>query len=123
MVNFRTNNEEIMLLICLEPGIHSKDMHKRYKGEIVYNSEADNHFPHLTVRQTLQFAATLRTNHNRVVAKERSENARRVTEVVMNVLGLSAVQNTVVGNDFVRGVSGGERKVRSPIIPVHYIVR
>jgi len=87
-------------------------MHKNYAGEVVFNSEVDAHFPHLSVRQTLEFAAALRTNRNRVIAKSRSENARWVTEVAMNLFGLTAVQHTVVGNDFVRGLSGGERKVR-----------
>lgn len=33
-----------------------------------------------------------------------------MAQVVMAVLGLSHTYNTKVGNDFVRGVSGGERK-------------
>ena len=33
-----------------------------------------------------------------------------ITDVVMTVLGLSHTKNTKVGSDFVRGVSGGERK-------------
>lgn len=33
-----------------------------------------------------------------------------MTQVVMTVFGLSHTRNTKVGNDFVRGVSGGERK-------------
>jgi ABC-type multidrug transport system ATPase subunit len=93
-------------------GIPAKEMRTKYRGEIVYNSEVDSHFPYLTVLQTLEFAATLRTAHNRVIADSRTENARRLTEVIMNIFGLSTVQHTVVGNDYVRGVSGGERKVR-----------
>jgi ATP-binding cassette, subfamily G (WHITE), member 2, PDR len=86
-------------------------MIRNFKGEIVYNSEVDNHFPHLTVRETLEFAAASRTARNRVIAASRSENVRRVTEVVMTVFGLAGVQDTKVGNDYIRGVSGGERKV------------
>ena len=33
-----------------------------------------------------------------------------MTDVIMAVFGLSHTYNTRVGNDFVRGVSGGERK-------------
>jgi ATP-binding cassette subfamily G (WHITE) protein 2 (PDR) len=86
-------------------------MIKNFKGEIVYNSEVDNHFPHLTVKQTLEFAASARTPHNRVIAVSRKDTIQRITAVVMAVCGLTRAQNTRVGNDFVRGVSGGERKV------------
>ena len=40
----------------------------------------------------------------------REEFAKHITQVVMAVFGLSHTYNTKVGNDFVRGVSGGERK-------------
>jgi ATP-binding cassette subfamily G (WHITE) protein 2 (PDR) len=40
----------------------------------------------------------------------RKEFVKHVTEVIMAVYGLSHTYNTRVGNDFVRGVSGGERK-------------
>jgi ATP-binding cassette subfamily G (WHITE) protein 2 (PDR) len=89
-----------------------------YKGEIVYNSEVDNHFPYLTVKQTLEFAAAARTPRNHVAAVSRKENIRRVTDVVMTVCGLVGAQNTRVGDDFVRGVSGGERKA-SLLIDLH----
>jgi ABC-type multidrug transport system ATPase subunit len=92
-------------------GIHQHEMIRKYKGEIVYNSEVDNHFPHLTVRQTLEFAAAMRTPRNRVIAVSRKENAKQLTEVAMAICGLSHTKNTKVGNDFIRGVSGGERKV------------
>lgn len=86
-------------------------MIREHKGEIVYNSEVDKHFPHLTVRETLEFAATVRTPRNRVLSVSRKENVKRVTKVVMAICGLTQTQNTKVGNDYVRGVSGGERKV------------
>jgi ABC-type multidrug transport system ATPase subunit len=86
-------------------------MIREHKGELVYNSELDNHFPHLTVRQTLEFAATMRTPRNHVVGVSRKDRVKQVTPVVMTICGLTQAQNTKVGNDFVRGVSGGERKV------------
>jgi ATP-binding cassette subfamily G (WHITE) protein 2 (PDR) len=38
-------------------GIPQHKMIKEFKGETVYNQEVDKHFPHLTVGQTLEFAA------------------------------------------------------------------
>jgi ATP-binding cassette subfamily G (WHITE) protein 2 (PDR) len=91
-------------------GILQNKMRKEFKGETVYNQEVDKHFPHLTVGQTLEHAAALRCPSNRPAGQSREEFSKFVTSVVMAVLGLSHTYNTKVGDDFVRGVSGGERK-------------
>jgi ABC-type multidrug transport system ATPase subunit len=91
-------------------GIPQARMRKEFKGETVYNQEVDKHFPHLTVGQTLEFAAAVKTPSNRPGGASRDEFAQFMAKVVMAVLGLSHTYNTKVGNDFVRGVSGGERK-------------
>lgn len=66
--------------------------------------------PFLTVKETLTFAAA-----TRAPAKEGRINTRKETiegrrDVLASLLGLKHTYNTKVGNDFVRGVSGGERK-------------
>lgn len=91
-------------------GIPMEKMHKEYKGEVLYNQEVDKHFPHLTVRQTLEFAAAARTPSHRIQHYSRQESMNISTQVVMAVFGLSHAADTIVGNDYVRGVSGGERK-------------
>ncbi|RFU25670.1 hypothetical protein B7463_g10669, partial [Scytalidium lignicola] len=75
-------------------GIPQKDMIRQHKGEVVYNSEVDTHFPHLTVRETLEFAATVRTPQNRVVAVSRKDNVKQTTAVAMSICGLSHTANT-----------------------------
>ncbi|KAH0429411.1 ABC-2 type transporter [Colletotrichum camelliae] len=91
-------------------GIPQKRMVKEFKGETVYNQEVDKHFPHLTVGQTLEFAAAVRTPSKRLQGMTRDEMSKKAAQIVMAVCGLSYTYNTKVGNDFVRGVSGGERK-------------
>ncbi|PVI04434.1 ATP-binding cassette transporter ABC1 [Periconia macrospinosa] len=91
-------------------GIPQKQMMKEFRGEAVYNQEVDKHFPHLTVGQTLEFAAACRTPQHRVRGMSREEFSKWIAQVVMAVVGLSHTYNTKVGNDFIRGVSGGERK-------------
>ncbi|PBP23756.1 ABC-transporter [Diplocarpon rosae] len=92
-------------------GIPQKQMVKQFKGEIVYNQEVDKHFPHLTVGETLEFAARVRTPQQRLVdGLSRETWAKHMAQVVMATFGLSHTYHTKVGNDFVRGVSGGERK-------------
>ncbi|KAB5562756.1 ABC-2 type transporter [Coniochaeta sp. 2T2.1] len=91
-------------------GISQKQMVKEFGGELVYNQEVDKHFPHLTVGQTLEFATATRTPQTRVPGTSRPEHIESVVQVVMAMCGLTHTRNTKVGNDFIRGVSGGERK-------------
>jgi ATP-binding cassette, subfamily G (WHITE), member 2, PDR len=91
-------------------GIPMETMHKDFRGECVYQAEVDVHFPQLTVGQTLAFAAEARTPSNRIPGVTRKQYAEHMRDVIMAVFGLSHTINTKVGNDFVRGVSGGERK-------------
>jgi ABC-type multidrug transport system ATPase subunit len=76
----------------------------------MYQAEVDVHFPQLTVGQTLYFAAQARAPRNRIQGVTREQYARHMTDVIMAMFGLSHTYDTKVGNDFVRGVSGGERK-------------
>ncbi|CAG9988747.1 unnamed protein product [Clonostachys byssicola] len=93
-------------------GVSQKEMLREFKGEILYNQEVDKHFPQLTVSQTLEFAAACREadGAHKLHGMTREEVARYRAQVIMAVCGLSHTNNTKVGNDFVRGVSGGERK-------------
>ncbi|KAH8423667.1 pleiotropic drug resistance family ABC transporter [Aspergillus melleus] len=91
-------------------GISSKDMQSRFRGEAIFSAENDVHFPQLTVGDTLTFAAQARAPRTRFPGLSRKEYANHVRDVVMTMLGLRHTFNTRVGNDFVRGVSGGERK-------------
>ncbi|KAI2776680.1 ABC-2 type transporter-domain-containing protein [Daldinia loculata] len=85
-------------------------MHSRFRGEVIYQAENDVHFPQMTVGQTLQFAALARTPKNRLPGVSRETYAQHLRDVVMAVFGISHTVNTRVGDDFIRGVSGGERK-------------
>ncbi|XP_023753028.1 ABC transporter G family member 25 isoform X2 [Lactuca sativa] len=62
-------------------------------------------YPHLTVRETLIFCALLRLPQS-LTRGEKTE----VADSVIAELGLSKCENTIIGNTFIRGVSGGERK-------------
>ena len=92
-------------------GISQRRMMKEFKGEIIYNQEVDKHFPHLTVGETLSFAAAARTPQSRVRDITRQQYIEHMTKVIMAVFGLTRTRNTKVGNEYIRGVSGGERKV------------
>ncbi|KAF8904005.1 ABC-2 type transporter-domain-containing protein [Mucidula mucida] len=90
-----------------------QDAHINYQGfprRSYLQRRTDVHFPNLTVGQTLTFAARARTPRTRLPGVTRDMFADHMRDVVMAVFGLSHTVNTKVGNDFVRGVSGGERK-------------
>lgn len=91
-------------------GIPMETMHTDFRGECIYQAEVDVHFPQLSVGQTLNFAAQARAPRNRIPGVSRELYAKHMTDVIMAVFGLSHTFNTKVGNDFIRGVSGGERK-------------
>ncbi|OQD77479.1 hypothetical protein PENDEC_c002G04133 [Penicillium decumbens] len=91
-------------------GISAPIMQKQFKGEAIFSAETDVHFPQLTVGDTLTFAAMARTPRTRFPNLTRKQYAEHLRDVVMAMLGLRHTFNTKVGNDFVRGVSGGERK-------------
>ncbi|KIW21365.1 hypothetical protein PV08_01945 [Exophiala spinifera] len=91
-------------------GISQDIFLKEFKGEAVYNQENEKHFPHLTVGETLEFAAACRTPSHRLFGAPRDKWSKYMATVMMTIFGLSHTRNTKVGDDFVRGVSGGERK-------------
>lgn len=91
-------------------GILPKDIHNHFRGDVVYCAETEHHFPNLTVGDTLKFAANMRAPANRPPGVLRDEYAEHMTDVIMATYGLSHTKNSRVGNDFIRGVSGGERK-------------
>lgn len=91
-------------------GIPPEEMHTQHRGEAIYTAEVDVHFPMLTVGDTLYFAARARAPRNIPGGVSKKVYAEHMRDMMMATFGISHTINTVVGNDFVRGVSGGERK-------------
>lgn len=78
---------------------------KFLKSRIGFVMQEDVLFPHLTVKETLRYAALLRLPNT--LTKEQKE--KRAIDVIYE-LGLERCQDTMIGGSFVRGVSGGERR-------------
>uniref|UniRef100_A0A7N2KPZ6 ABC transporter domain-containing protein n=1 Tax=Quercus lobata TaxID=97700 RepID=A0A7N2KPZ6_QUELO len=102
-----------------------------------YISQTDNHIAELTVRETLDFAARCQgasegfAGYMKDLTRlEKERNIRPSPEIdafmkassvggkkhsvstdyILKVLGLDVCSETVVGNDMLRGISGGQRK-------------
>lgn len=85
-------------------------MHSHHKGEAIYTAEVDVHFPMLTVGDTLTFAARARAPRELPEGIDKATYSNHLRDVTMAMFGISHTINTRVGNEYVRGVSGGERK-------------
>ena len=77
----------------------------------VYVGQTDIHFPTLTVKETLAFAAENSCAStvpfgDPVLDQMERERAERL----IHMIGLEEATNTIIGNDLMRGVSGGQRK-------------
>lgn len=91
-------------------GIDSKEMFQHYKNELIYNPELDIHFPYLTVEETMQFAVGCKTPSTRIDNFSRQEYVDTMKDLYLTLFGLKDVEKTLVGDDFVKGISGGQRK-------------
>lgn len=85
-------------------GIPASKQKKNFRGEVNYNMEDDVHFANLNVWQTFVFALYTKTK------KKARNEIPIIAEALMKVFGISHTKHTLVGDEYVRGVSGGERK-------------
>ncbi|KAJ5151568.1 hypothetical protein N7492_009863 [Penicillium capsulatum] len=82
-----------------------------FRQQIMFNNEDDIHFPTLTVNRTMKFALRNKVPSERPTELEnRNEFVAEKRDNILGSLGIGHTQKTLVGNEFIRGVSGGERK-------------
>ncbi|RDA93167.1 hypothetical protein CP533_3167 [Ophiocordyceps camponoti-saundersi (nom. inval.)] len=77
---------------------------RRFRGEAVYNAEDDAHLATLTVEQTLSFALYL------AMPTATAGTRRRVLDTLLRMFNMEHARSTAVGDAYVRGLSGGERR-------------
>jgi ABC-type multidrug transport system ATPase subunit/ABC-type multidrug transport system permease subunit len=95
---------------------------KNLRGSINFCYEGDIHIPELTVKQTFDFASEMTTeadidtgpvqnqSRNAVWKEFRSQFVEVKAELYASLLNIDNVLNTVVGDELLRGVSGGQKK-------------
>jgi ATP-binding cassette subfamily G (WHITE) protein 2 (SNQ2) len=66
--------------------------------------------PTLTVAQTIRFALSTKNPKRKIPGVSDSQFREDVLEVLLSMLNITHTKDTIVGNQFMRGVSGGERK-------------
>eukprot|EP00128_Syssomonas_multiformis_P012306 Colp12_sorted_trinity150504_noHs@9986 len=82
-----------------------KRNYSTWKKFSAYVMQDDDLFAELTVREHITFSAMLRLPSTMDAAAKEERVSKTIQE-----LGLGRVENTIIGNQFIRGVSGGERK-------------
>lgn len=94
----------------------SKEM-RPYRADVSFNSEEDLHDPNLLVGQTMDFA--LRNETPAPSARPLGEDGKpmsakeyqdKTKQDLLRAFNIEHTLNTKVGDQYVRGVSGGERK-------------
>lgn len=93
-------------------GTDAKRMAKDFRSEIIYNPEDDLHYATLSVRRTLRFALQTRVpgKESRLEGESKQDYIDEFLRVATKLLWIEHTLDTKVGNEYVRGVSGGERK-------------
>ena len=89
--------------------ISPEDLKHHFRGDVQYCPEEDIHFPTLTVDQTLSFAAKTRAPHGHIDHNGK-EYTKFLTDILVRTFGLNHARKTLVGDAFIHGASGGEKK-------------
>eukprot|EP00741_Cyanophora_paradoxa_P005529 tig00000900_g5361.t1 len=76
-----------------------------YHRSVALVEQSDEHYPLMTVREAFEFSARLRAPPDMT-----SHHVSDAVTVAMKSLNLSHVADTIIGNQAVRGVSGGEKR-------------
>lgn len=93
-------------------GESAETIAKDFRGEVLYNPEDDLHYATLSVKRTLEFALRTRTpgKESRLDGESRQDYVKEFLKTVTQLFWIEHTLGTFVGNENVRGVSGGERK-------------
>ncbi|KAF4170995.1 hypothetical protein CNMCM8927_002959 [Aspergillus lentulus] len=84
---------------------------RQYRGQIVMNTEEEIFFPTLTVEDTIDFAARMKVPYHLPPGISTHEQyVQFYKDFLLRSVGITHTARTKVGDAFIRGVSGGERK-------------
>jgi ATP-binding cassette subfamily G (WHITE) protein 2 (SNQ2) len=73
-------------------GIPADEQKKKYRGEVNYNEEDDQHLPTLTVGQTLEFSLLNKTK------KHEKGDIPIIITALLKMFGITHTRNTLVGD-------------------------
>ncbi|XP_060678259.1 uncharacterized protein LOC132808835 isoform X2 [Hemiscyllium ocellatum] len=80
-------------------------LNKRLRRSICYVMQQDIFFANLTLRDTLMYQA-----HLKLPSTMKQHEKEKIVTSLVEELDITKCYNTIIGDDFKRGLSGGERK-------------
>ena len=89
-------------------GVDAASVGRHDSSTVTYNPEEDLHFAELNVKQTLDFA--IRSKTKRSECQDFGSYTQQMLAGLVRLFWIQHTLYTKVGNAFVRGISGGERK-------------
>ncbi|EPQ27577.1 uncharacterized protein PFL1_04715 [Pseudozyma flocculosa PF-1] len=93
-------------------GVPAQQFARDHPAESLYASAYDEHYPTATVEDTIRFALEAKTP--KVLPPEMRDDPQRYVreglDSILELLGIGHVRGSIVGDEHLRGVSGGERK-------------
>lgn len=102
---YRSEGIQVLFLVSgiVDPGLTSV---------VLYNPEDDLHYATLTVRDTLMFALKSRTpgQESRLPGETRKQYQETFLSTIAKLFWIEHALGTKVGNELIRGISGGEKK-------------
>ncbi|KAJ6134709.1 hypothetical protein N7523_001031 [Penicillium sp. IBT 18751x] len=107
--NHRTGYAEVTGDVSF--GCMSAEEAKQHRGQIIMNTEEEIFFPTLSVGETIDFAARMKVPYHLPSGIGSAEEYAQLNkDFLLSLVGISHTASTKVGDTFIRGVSGGERK-------------
>ncbi|KAL7463150.1 hypothetical protein ACHAXS_003529 [Conticribra weissflogii] len=81
-----------------------------YRNLVAFVRQNDAHSPRFTVGETFTFSGSCKTKDSDIRNKNKNLDEGGRVGLTLKGLGLAHVKDTFVGNEVVRGVSGGQRR-------------
>lgn len=81
-----------------------------YRNLVAFVRQNDAHSPRFTVGETFTFSGSCKTKDSDIKNKNKNVDEGGRVGLTLKGLGLAHVKDTFVGNEVIRGVSGGQRR-------------
>ncbi|KAL1602372.1 Multidrug resistance protein [Paraconiothyrium brasiliense] len=104
------SNNAVQSIDLRMPGIPSQVIRSELQGDCIYTAETDVHFHELTVSQTLGFAVNACSSPGFLPGLSREKQDANILEFLLRAFNLRSIRDSKIGNELIRGVSGGEKR-------------
>lgn len=105
-----SSNKDVKSIDFIMVGIPSRVMRGELQGDCIYTAETDVHFHELTVSQTLEFAVNACSSPGFLPGLSKEKQDATILEFLLQAFNLRSIRDSKIGNELIRGISGGEKR-------------